>query len=56
MSSIHFGVIQQDQEYNCGYEKDYSDCTCDNKNGNDGFGEEMCEYVCCMDKDTWSTA
>mmetsp|Transcript_29493 Transcript_29493/g.53501 ORF Transcript_29493/g.53501 Transcript_29493/m.53501 type:complete len:417 (+) Transcript_29493:116-1366(+) len=46
----YFEAVEQDQEYNCEYEKDYGDCACDNENGDDGFDEEICEYDCYMAK------
>mmetsp|Transcript_43410 Transcript_43410/g.74084 ORF Transcript_43410/g.74084 Transcript_43410/m.74084 type:complete len:393 (-) Transcript_43410:233-1411(-) len=46
----YFEAIQQDQEYNCEYEKDYGDCACDGENQGDDFDEEICEYDCYMGK------
>jgi len=44
----YFEAIQQDQEYNCEYEKEYGDCACEQDD--DGFDEEICEYDCYMGK------
>lgn len=42
----YFEAVQQDQEYNCEYEKEYGDCAnCDNADD-----EEICEYDCYMAK------
>jgi len=45
----YFEAVEQDQEYNCEYEKQYGDCLCED-NGDDGFDEEICEYDCYMSK------
>jgi len=44
----YFEAVQQDQEYNCEYEKEYGDCICEQDD--DGFDEEICEYDCYMGK------
>eukprot|EP00571_Detonula_confervacea_P017277 CAMPEP_0172297056 /NCGR_PEP_ID=MMETSP1058-20130122/221_1 /TAXON_ID=83371 /ORGANISM="Detonula confervacea, Strain CCMP 353" /LENGTH=392 /DNA_ID=CAMNT_0013006161 /DNA_START=72 /DNA_END=1250 /DNA_ORIENTATION=+ len=44
----YFEAVQQDQEYNCEYEKEYGDCVC--QQDDDGFDEEICEYDCYMGK------
>jgi len=42
----YFEAVQQDQEYNCEYEKEYGDCAaCE-----DADDEETCEYDCYMAK------
>jgi len=41
----YFEAVQQDQEYNCEYEKEYGDCNCENADD-----EEICEYDCYMGK------
>jgi len=42
----YFEAVQQDQEYNCEYEKEYGDCAnCENADD-----EEICEYDCYMAK------
>jgi len=42
----YFEAIEQDQEYNCEYEKTYGDCAnCENSDD-----EEICEYDCYMAK------
>lgn len=42
----YFEAVEQDQEYNCEYEKDYGDCAnCENADD-----EEICEYDCYMAK------
>ena len=43
-------AIKQDQEYSCGYEKEYCDCICADENAGDGFNEEIYEYNCYMAK------
>jgi hypothetical protein len=45
----YFQAVQQDQEYNCEYEKQ-NDCACDGENQGDDFDEEICEYDCYMNK------
>jgi len=45
----YFEAVQQDQEYNCDYEKEYGDCLCED-GGDDNFDEEICEYDCYMSK------
>mmetsp|Transcript_18121 Transcript_18121/g.37795 ORF Transcript_18121/g.37795 Transcript_18121/m.37795 type:complete len:390 (-) Transcript_18121:248-1417(-) len=45
----YFEAVQQDQEYNCEYEKN-NDCACDGENQGDDFDEEICEYDCYMNK------
>jgi len=46
----YFEAVEQVQEYNCEYEKDYGDCACDGENEGDDFDEEICEYDCYMGK------
>jgi len=46
----YFEAVEQLQEYNCEYEKDYGDCACDGENQGDDFDEEICEYDCYMGK------
>jgi len=46
----YFEAVEQLQEYNCEYEKDYGDCACDGENQGDDFDEEICEYDCYMAK------
>jgi len=46
----YFEAIEQDQEYNCEYEKTYGDCICDKENQGDDFDEDICEYDCYMGK------
>lgn len=41
----YFEAVEQDQEYNCEYEKEYGDCNCQNADD-----EEICEYDCFMGK------
>ncbi|EJK44736.1 hypothetical protein THAOC_36703 [Thalassiosira oceanica] len=41
----YFEAVEQDQEYNCEYEKEYGDCNCENADD-----EEICEYDCYMGK------
>jgi len=42
----YFEAVEQDQEYNCEYEKQYGDCAnCENADD-----EEICEYDCYMAK------
>ena len=43
-------AVQQDQEYNCQYEKNYGDCICDGENQGDDFNRDYCEYDCYMGK------
>ncbi|KAL7534872.1 hypothetical protein ACHAXR_006133 [Thalassiosira sp. AJA248-18] len=42
----YFEAIEQDQEYNCEYEKEYGDCA----NCGNADDEEICEYDCYMAK------
>ena len=46
----YFEAVQQDQEYNCEYEKQYGDCACDGENQGDDFDRDICEYDCYMNK------
>jgi hypothetical protein len=40
----YFEAVEQDQEYNCEYEREYGDCAyCENAND-----DEICEYECYM--------
>lgn len=43
-------AVQQDQEYNCDYEKNYGDCICDGENQGDDFNRDYCEYDCYVGK------
>jgi len=43
-------AVQQDQEYNCEYERQYGDCACDKDGQGDDFNEEICQYDCYMGK------
>jgi hypothetical protein len=46
----YFEAVEQDQEYNCDYEKEYGDCICNGEDQGDDFDEEICEYDCYMAK------
>jgi len=45
----YFEAVQQDQEYNCEYEKNNGDCACED-DGTDNFDRDICEYDCYMGK------